>query len=90
MKKQATLISYYNRKPTQMIATCHCEHPARRAWVELLKQLGFRPRVVNGLRVPWEYEALIEDEDKFERAEKIAELSGDFLFGVDFEKSFQA
>jgi hypothetical protein len=89
-ERTITLTSYYNRSPRQMTATCHCEHPARGAWVELLKQLGFRQRVVNGLRVPWEYEAWIEVEDTFDRAEKIAELAGEFLFGTEFEKSFQA
>ena len=84
------LTSYYNRRPLEMWASCQLDHPARRAWVGIIEQLGFRPRLVNGLRVPWEYAATFEDEGRFDRAERIAVLAGEFFFGDAFQKCFQA
>lgn len=89
-ERKITLESYYNRWPLEMTADGRFEHPARRAYVEMLKQLGFGPRLVNGLRAPWEYVARFDSIDRFNQAEKIAILAGEFFFGDYFQHVFQA
>lgn len=89
-KRKITLTSYYNRAPLEMTADCLVDRPARRAWVEVLKQLGFKPRLFDGRRGEWAYGVRFDDEFVFDRAEKIAVLAGEFFFGDDFQHVFQA
>ena len=94
-KRKITLTSYYNRAPLEMTADCLVDHPARRAWVEVLKQLGFKPRLFDGRRAEWAYGVRFDDERLdfefvFDRTEKIAILAGELFFGEDFQHVFQA
>lgn len=89
MKKTATLVSYYGRKPMEMTVRCP-ELPRKNAFVKQIELVGFRPRLANSLVVPGEYQFWSAHAGEFEAAENIVKLAGAYFLANGFESTFQA